>query len=211
MNILSKNTFPALVALLSFAILYMQPIRVAFYSLVAALIVFGLSGSMEMTLGVLGISIALGGFNRFFESSEPVGIEAFQSNDPLTTVTRLEEIRQTAPLMPKAEPVTGVLESPTILDNVPMNPYQESSSDAQPGASIPASAKSRVLIYPVPENSVKKEGFQDAAPMANPVLQNGPDSESVETAMISDGTEMPAAANGADAMGGVESGPAPAF
>jgi len=155
----------------------------------------------------------LGGFNQFMDPTPfaPVGIEGFQAKDAVSVQTRLEDVRQAAPLAPKIDAVTGVLESPSILDNVPLNPAQPLTSDAAPGKSIPASAKARVLIYPVPEGFVANQGVQDKPVMENPYLQNGPDAEGVETAMIGDGTEMPPSQVAASDQQGVAPGPAPAF
>lgn len=204
---------PAISGFVGLYILYVQPFKVAFFSLLLAAIVLSLTNSFEYTLAVLAFSALIGGFNQLIEGGrlQVTGVEGFQAKDAVTVQTRLEEVKQAAPLAPKVESVTGVLESPHIMDNVPLRPMQELTSEAVPGKSIPASAKARVLIYPVPEGFVANPGIQDMPPIANPVLQNGPDSEGVETAMIGDGTEMPRVNLPADEQGGVETGSAPAF
>ena len=119
-------------------------------------------------------------------------VEGFQARDPKSIAERIEMSRAGAPLRPKIASPTGVLESPSILDNVPLKPLQELTSDAQPGASIPASAKARVLIYPVPESFVPApQASEDRAPMVNPYLQNGPDNLGVAAALIPKGTDIP--------------------
>jgi hypothetical protein len=211
-----KNVIPAISGFLGLYILYVQPFKVAFFTLLLAAVVLSLTNSFEYTLTVLAFSALIGGFNQFLDGAAglrggPVGVEGFQSKDPVSVQTRLEEVRQPAPLAPKVEAVTGVLESPSILDNVPLQPMQQLMSDAAPGKSIPASAKARVMIYPVPEGFVPNQGIQDVPPMENPYLQNGPDDDGLETAMIGDGTEMPTAKRRADEQEGVETGSAPAF
>jgi len=119
--------------------------------------------------------------------------EGFANTDGAVDIhARIVKEHTGQPLAPKVEKITGVLESPDILDNVPLMPYQELMSDALPGASIPASAKARVAIY------TPAEGFVDAPkqskespPKENPYLQDGEDYESVEAAMIAKGTDLP--------------------
>lgn len=135
--------------------------------------------------------------------------ESFQEKNAETITARLEANRVG---VPKVQVVTGVLESPSILDNVPLNPAQELTSDAQPGASIPASAKARVLIYPPAEGFVPapKES-RERPPMENPYLQNGEDVEGVGAALIVKGTDIPSPDVIASEGRGVLRGAAAAF
>jgi hypothetical protein len=112
----------------------------------------------------------------------------------------------------KVETVTGVLESPSILDNVPLHPMQELMSDATPGASIPASAKARVIINPPAEGFVPapKES-QERALKRQPYLQNGEDEEGVEAALISKGTDMTEPEVPSNELPSTMAGEAPAF
>ncbi len=138
-------------------------------------------------------------------------LEPFQVKDPVSVQKRLEEVRTKAPLQPKVENVTGVLESPSILDNVPLRPMQELTADALPGASIPASAKARVLIYPPAEGFVPApNASEERGPKENPYLQNGHDSEGVETSLMDRGTDMPVQEAAAD-LAAAQAGSAPAF
>jgi hypothetical protein len=88
---------------------------------------------------------------------------------------------------------------------------QELASEALPGASIPASAKARVLIYPPAEGFVPapKES-EERGPKENPYLQNGPDQEGVDVSLLEKGTdgvvEQPAAN-----LAAAQAGSAPAF
>jgi hypothetical protein len=193
MATLDKLLIPGLLAVASLYILYTQPFQTALMSYGVAALLYVLSQSKELALGVLILSVGVGGFRRILGPQEPVGVaEAFQPKNPISIHTRLETEKGKAPLAPKVEAVTGVLESPSILDNVPLKPYQELTSDAKPGKSIPASAKARVLIYPPEEGFVPAPGqSKDKAPKENPFLQNGPDDDSVESAMMARGTDLP--------------------
>jgi hypothetical protein len=135
--------------------------------------------------------------------------EGFQARDPKSIADRIEVSHTGAPLQPKVSSPTGVLESPSILDNVPLKPMQELTSDAQPGASIPASAKARVLIYPVPESFVPApQASQDHTPMENPYLQNGPDDMGVSAALLNKGTDIPVEVAANDVQGMTAEAPA---
>lgn len=203
-------------AITALIILYTQSIQGVFLSLAGAIIVYTLTNSIEYATMVLIFSII---YNILFRTVSAVApkppYEAFQGGGPTgqhtpqLVQTRLEAVREGAPSAPKVENITGVLEAPSILDNVPLNPAQELTSDAQPGKSIPASAKARVLVYPVEEGMVggRCEGFQNMGPAANPYLYNGPDKEAEETAMIGEGTAAPI---GAGDMEGMDTS-APAF
>jgi hypothetical protein len=112
----------------------------------------------------------------------------------------------------KVETITGVLESPSILDNVPLHPMQELMSDATPGASIPASAKARVIINPPAEGFVAApKGSEERALKRQPYLQNGEDDEGVEAALISKGTDMAEPEVPSNELPATMAGEAPAF
>ena len=141
---------------------------------------------------------------------EPMGVEAFQARDPVTVQQRLEEVKTTAPLAPKIQNITGVLESASILDNTPLQGMQELANEGVPGASIPASAKARVLIYPPSEATVPVPSESVASvPMDNPYLQTGQDRLAEEVAMALKGTDLYAPDSGS--LDGVAAGAGPAF
>lgn len=140
------------------------------------------------------------------------GMEGFQARDPESISQRIEMSRGPAPFAPKIASPTGVLESPDILNNVPLQPIEELMADGQPGASIPASAKARVMIYPPAEGFVPAAGLsQEVAPMVNPYLQNGEDHEGVNTALIPKGTDMPSPDVAPTEMASMGPASAPAF
>jgi hypothetical protein len=107
--------------------------------------------------------------------------------------------------------VTGVLESASILDNTPLQPMEELAAQALPGASIPASAKGRVLINPPAEGFVPApNGSQETGPKENPYLHNGPDYGSVDASLLEKGTDV-VVEQPAGNMTATTSGAAPAF
>jgi hypothetical protein len=134
--------------------------------------------------------------------------EGFQAKDPVSVSQRLQQVQQKAPLAPKVPNPVGVLDSPEILDNLTVSPG--GAPPAGTAEVLPAPAGSRQLIRPPAESSVPATGTLDTVPMANPVLQNGPDSQAVNAAMISTGTALPPMPAGSNAAG-LTAGAGPAF
>ena len=135
---------------------------------------------------------------------------AYPPKDALSISQRVQDIKGAAPLAPKVASPTGVLESPTILDAAPLQPLDQLATEALPGATIPAGVKARVIINPPAEQTVPRDNNPNRALMENPYLQNGPDGEGLDTALIATGTDVPPAVGG-DAMAGVASGAGNAF
>jgi hypothetical protein len=131
--------------------------------------------------------------------------------DPASVQARIEAVKGGAPLQPKVETITGVLESPTILDAAPLQPLEKLSSEALPGATVPASAKARVAIYAPAEETVAKESSTEKAPLENPYLQKGPDEEGTMVALIPKGTDFPSIENIGSQIQGALSGAGLAF
>ena len=205
-----KKLLPAALLLVGLYILYVQKFETALATYGIGLLIFVVTDSKELVLAFFVASIFIKPLNRLFSSSwrpDPVGVEAFQVRDAPSITARLESVRQGDPLQPKVdqkapilplykqhvEPgaITGVLESASILDNSPLQGIASLGKEGVPGVSIPASAKARVLIYPPSETSVPplKESM-DNPPLNNPYLQNGPDMEGVNGALIDRGTDL---------------------
>jgi hypothetical protein len=193
-----NQMLPLIVFLLAAFTGFTQPFGVFLTLLGAAAIVFAMTNSYLYVAGVFAIGLVakMCQAPRFVgvpATGYPAGapIEPFQVKDAASVQERLEGVHTKAPLQPKVAAVTGVLESPSILDNVPLQPMQELASEALPGASIPASAKARVLIYPPAEGFVPApNGSQERGPKENPYLHNGPDQEGVDTSLFEKGTDM---------------------
>lgn len=186
-----KQTFTAAVVLVSLYIVYSKPFATALATIGLSCILYAVSRSYELVLALLVLSLFIKDINRLISPKrEPVGIEAFQVNDTSSVHTRIESVKQDAPLSPPVENVTGVLESITVLDKEALLPMEILAKEGVPGASIPASAKARALIYPPSELSVgRPNGSLNSNPVANPHLQNGEDREGVETSLFERGTD----------------------
>jgi hypothetical protein len=204
--------------------LYVTPLGVAMMTIGFATILFALTKSKLVFLAVLLLAPFVAPLMR--RTVEPVGMEGFQARDPINVQTRLEAVKTSAPLHPKQElpadynilnssakhvdVVTGVLESPDILDNTPLMEIEQIGKDGLPGVTIPASAKARVLIYPPAEDSVPapRESIKHD-PMSNPYLQTGQDRLAEEVSLAQKGTEL--YAQDSASLDGVASGAGPAF
>jgi hypothetical protein len=210
----------ALVVAYSF---YKQSLGVTLAAVGLGTIVYAVSKSLLGALAILSAVVFMRDANSLlFGKREPMGLieegatvgaplEGFQARDPVSIHKRINDVKQTVPLAPKVQGVTGVLESANILDNHPLQGMQELANEGVPGASIPASAKARVLIYPPSENSVpaRKESFY-AAPKDNPYLQNGQDRLAEEVAHAQRGTDIHTEENSGN-LEGVATGAGPAF
>jgi hypothetical protein len=194
--------------------LYTVPLNTALMGIGAGAILYAVTKSKYIFLGVLLIMIVLKDFTRVVTASTapvaaPVAapIEGFQARDPVNVHTRIENVKGKAPLAPKVEQITGVLESPDILDNTPL---QGMPGDGLPGSSIPASARARVLIYPPSEETMPapKESVR-LDPKTNPYLQTGQDRLAEEVSMAQKGTDL--YAQDSATLDGVAGGAGPAF
>jgi hypothetical protein len=191
--------------------LYSKSLGTTLTAVGLAILAFVISRSANVTLVVVVLAVFMKDINKLImPKPEPMGVEGFQARDPLTVQHRLEEVKTTAPLAPKVQVITGVLESADILDNTPLQGMQELANEGVPGASIPASAKARVLIYPPPEDSIPAPSESMALmPKDNPYLQTGQDRLAQEVAMAQKGTELYAQDSGS--LDGVAAGAGPAF
>jgi hypothetical protein len=196
--------------------LYTIPLNTALMGIGAGAILYALTKSKYIFLGVLLIMIVLKNFTRVVtaataplvvassESVATVPVEGFQPRDPVNVHTRIETVKVKAP---KVENITGVLESAHILDN---SPLQAMPTDGLPGASIPASAKARVLIYPPSEETMPapKESVR-LDPKTNPYLHTGQDRLAEEVSLAQKGTDL--YAEDSATLDGVAGGAGPAF
>lgn len=190
---LDKNTLSGGIFLVVLYALVTKPLATTLATVGISVLLYAITRSELIVLGFVIASLFIRDLNRLFipRAAEPVGIEAFQVRDAPSVHTRLEGVKNGAPLRPKVATITGVLESPHILDNTPLQAMESLAAEGVPGASIPASAKARVLIYPPAEGFVDAPNMsQDKNPMENPYLQNGEDGEAVNASLIGKGTDM---------------------
>lgn len=218
-----ENLLSGLIVLLGVYAIYVLPLGTALLSIGGAAIVFALTKSKMFAFGVIVIGILFENLNgprvvpmaraplvppAPLLPSGPAGpMEGFQARDPVSVHTRIKEIDVT---LPKVQNITGVLESPSILDNSPLMAMESLAQEGVPGSSIPASAKARVLIYPPAETSVPapRESVMNGM-MSNPYLQTGQDRMAEEVARAEKGTDL--YANDASSLEGVATGAGPAF
>jgi hypothetical protein len=205
-----KKLVPAALLFVGLYIFYVQKLETALATYGLGLLVFVVTSSKELVLAFFVASLFIKSFNRLFTAKPwgPTGMEPFQVRDAPSITARLEEAKQGGPLQPKVdqkppilplykqkiEPgaITGVLESPCILNNNPLEGVASiGKEEGLPGVSIPASAKARALIYPPAETSVPTSpSGESKGLMNNPYLHNGPDHEAVGGALIGRGTDM---------------------
>lgn len=199
--------------------MFTEPFGVTLTLIGVAAIVFAVTQSFSYVALVFLAGLMIKTLQRNGRVIEPAGFaagapfEGFTSGAkaPEAVQHRLEEVRGAAPLKPVIANVTGVLESASILDNTPLQPMEELAAQALPGASIPASAKGRVLINPPAEGFVPApNGSQEVGPKENPYLHNGPDYGGIDTSLLEKGTDA-VMEQPAGNMTGATSGAAPAF
>jgi hypothetical protein len=182
--VLDKNTLMAGILLVGLYIFAVQTLPTALATVGLSLVLYAITRSEGIILGFMLATLFVKQYNALFKAPEPVGIEAFQAKDAPSIHTRIETARIPAP---KVEAITGVLESPSILNNMPLQAMDQMMKDGVPCTSIPASAKARVLIYPktegfVPAPSASMENTMRAAPY----LHGGADDAGVNDALAHD-------------------------
>jgi hypothetical protein len=205
---LNRDTEMAVLAGLALLVLYIHRLSEGFILLGAALAVYGITGEPQYAMAILGLALAYKVISSIRNGE--LGGEGFQAKNPVAVAERLEEVRGGAPLQPKVVNPVGVLDSPDVLDNYPLQNPQELAAEGAPGVSTPAPAGRRVLINPPAETTMPAIGTLDSNPIENPYLQNGPDVDGIHAAMVPNGTAMPSATVGSSDLPGVTAGPSPA-
>jgi hypothetical protein len=188
---LDRNTLTAGILLVAIYVFVSFPLATSIATIGISILLYAVTKSEGIVLGFMVASLFIRDINRLFipRAPEPVGVEGFQARDAQTVQTRLETEGNKGPLQPKVENITGVLESPHILDNTPLMAMD--GKDGVPGSSIPASAKGRPIILPVAESFVPAPpGSMETNPMPNPYLQNGEDKNALNTSLFDKGTDI---------------------
>ena len=205
MKTLNKDVLRFAALLLGGYSLYSQELGTALSGIGVAAIVFALTHSLEGVIFVLLATLFIKKLNALLvPKPEPMGIEAFQARDPASVQARLEQVKVVAP---KAEAISGVLESANILNNTPLHASQEGA----PGASIPSGVKARALIYPPAEDTVPAPSESMLLePKENPYLQTGQDRLAQEVSLAQKGTDIYGEGNLSN-LAGIATGAGPAF
>ena len=197
---LDKNTLAAGIVFVGVYIFMVQTLYTALATVGLSVILFVITKSEGIVLAFMLATLFIKQFNMLFRAPEPMGIEAFQTKTAPSIQARLEGVRTTQPLAPKVQGITGVLESPNILDNMPLQAMDTLTKEGVPCISIPASAKARVLIYPKAEGFVPARNMsEERGLVANPNLMGGQDIEAETSALASGMEELePAEIGGAE-------------
>ena len=197
---LDKKLAQALVVGLALADLVFTEFEVALMAFGVAAILYGFTQSLEVAIVALVVPLAVKGVNLAIKQNK----EPFQVKDGPSVAKRVEAIRIAAPK--KAEPV-GVLESPEIMSSQPLVSVEAMSNEGLPAESIPAASVARVKINTPEEETVAATGVTESTPLANPVLQNGPDLDGIEAALKKTGAASSSAPGDVVGVAGM-SGPA---
>ena len=188
---LDKNILMAGILLVGLYIYAVQTLTTALATTGLSVALYAITQSEGIVLGFMLATLFVKEYNNLFKAPEPVGIESFQVKDAPSIHARLEHVRTTEPLGPKVQAITGVLESPSILNNMPLQAMDQMMKDGVPCTSIPASAKARVLIYPKAEGFIPVRGEStDNSVREATHLYNGNDTEAENDALAHTMSEM---------------------
>jgi len=174
--------------------LYTFPTNYMTATAVVAVVVFILNKSV---MAVLGVFVGAAVLRLFITPSyTPIAHAPLQltpsegfvtPKDPISIHQRITSVKTGAPLAPLSN-VTGILESPNILDSLQVSEVVPGEAGAAM-RTLPASVKAPEIIATPPELSPQSSESQ--VPFkANPMLQNGEDVDSIITALISKGTSL---------------------
>ena len=194
--VLDKNMLSAGILLVGLYIFAVQRLTTALATVGLSVALYAITHSEGIVLGFMLATLFVKEFNSLFKAPEPVGIEGFQARNAQSVHTRLEDVKVVAP---KVAAITGVLESPSILDNMPLQAMDTLTKEGVPCTSIPASAKARVLIYPKAEGFIPMRNDSENTLREAPYLHGGMDNEGLTDALAHDiGEITPAEIGGAE-------------
>lgn len=198
----SLNITLGLLGAASMYMLFYYPVGYIILTAAIATVCYVLTMDLAAPLGAVIFMIVLRWLGTILQPvSAKRGNEGFQDaagpntsvapKDVLTIHQRIT--KQKAAAAPKVSEPTGVLESPKILGSYQVGsvlPEEEGFTNS----TLPANANGPVTTIPTPaESSVPQNVSPDAAPMSNPALITGEDTEAVDTAMTAKGSALNAA------------------
>jgi hypothetical protein len=193
-----------LLGLAVFYIVLTFPLGLMALTAVVSATVFAIYDSTRYALAVLVIMIVarlltillkpepltnLPGFSSLKDGFQNLNKEGFQPKDPVSVHQRIADNKKEGPLQPKMDDITGVLESPKILDSLQIANLNKAESGG-PSRTQPASLSGIPPIRTPREEEIVRNTFEDLAPRGNPFLQNGADDGSVNTALSSRGADL---------------------
>lgn len=223
---MAASPVPTSLILLGLALLYVvlnYPVGYVILTVSVAIVAFLMNKNIATALGVVIVMIVIrslgdlltpkpsriarpyaeGFQGHTMPTNLKVAKEGFQAKDPISIHQRIAKERREIARVPS---VTGVLESPEILDSLhvgQVRPEEEGFTNSVQPAGV-------TTTQPIPtpaESSMPARPTADAAPMANPYLQNGPDLTGVQTALAAKGTAL--ATSSASTLPATTTGAAP--
>jgi len=193
-----------LLGLALFYIVLMFPLGLMALTAVISGAVFAVYNSTRHVLIVLVVAIIarfltvllkpeplanLPGFSSLKDGFQNLNKEGFQPKDPVSVHQRIADNKKAGPLQPKMDDITGVLESPKILDRLQIANLNKAETGG-PSITQPASLSGIPPIRTPREDEIVRNTFEGLAPRGNPFLQNGADDGSVNTALSSRGADL---------------------
>jgi hypothetical protein len=182
--------------LAAFYIVLTFPPGLILLTVLISIVAFILYNSTKYILGVLiGMII----FRLLTNALKPVPLEkvggfkplteSFQVKDPVSIHQRITTNKGQPPLEPKVQNITGVLESPKILDSLQIAALNKGEQGGT-SSTLPASLNGIPSIKTPREEEIIKRTYDDLHPRGNPFLQNGADDGAVNTALSGRGSDL---------------------
>lgn len=169
--------------------LFVLPFTTTLLSLGISLIAYSLTKSLVLVIVILAVAPLL-------ILSERASVERFA--DTTDNATKISERVKAMKLVRETQETTGTLESTEIANFQDVNDV--SGSTPVPD-SVPAFVKEQGRLLLVPEFSVERLENRESKLREERVLQNGEDTQSVNTALVSDAATLPdASTKAASAM-----------
>jgi hypothetical protein len=179
---------------------YAFPTAYSVGTMVVAAVAFIMTKSLKAVVGVFIGSILLRLLNGLLAPKTVImavkGVpppsmyngmmEGFQSKDPISVHQRIASQKGAAPLSPKVPVITGVLESPHILDSLQVSEVLPPEQGAAM-KTVPSSVAGPDSI-PTPSEYSSPDKVMKPPPVA--LLPNGPDNSAVVTALATKGTSL---------------------
>jgi hypothetical protein len=182
---------PLAVGVLVLYNLFVLPLTTSLLSFGIGLIAYSITKSLILVLVILAIAPLL-------ILSERVHVERFaDTTDDATKISeRVKAMKEQGKVVPQE--TTGVLESQEVANFQDINaPSTDVSGAPATPDSIPAFVREKGRLLLVPEHSVERLENKEVNPREQRVLQNGEDTEGVNTALVPDATQLPEPATAA--------------
>ncbi len=182
---------PLAVGVLVLYNLFVLPLTTSLLSFGIGLIAYSITKSLVLVLVILAIAPLL-------ILTERARVERFAdtTDDAAKISERVKAMKEQGKAVPQE--TTGVLETQEIANFQDINaPSTDVSGVPATPDSIPAFVREKGRLLLVPEQSVERLENKEVNPREQRVLQNGEDTEGVNTALVPDATQLPEPATAA--------------